>query len=721
MTDAHAAVITRRPGPITTERVGSGQLVVPSVPLLSGHAGTPPDLVLRWGSMPGSAVVDVVVHLHGYSARGRAMRLDRDLANVSGLDLHDPSDVGTLGRTSPTLLVLPRGHFYGGRSGRGYSFPALQRPGGLTALVDVALRQFAAQTGAHPTRGRLIITAHSGGGAALMQILRHTDPDEIYTYDALYTNPEPLITWARRHEHAGRGALRVLFRPHEPTAAHSLAVHHSLAGRSPRFRVEQTAVAHGEIPRTFGWRLLADSSADLPGVARPDGRPRPTSGPRLRPTRAPAPPPRPAPPLVPSQRSGHGSALCDAIARVALREYARWRPAGARPLTETSRAASPILREYYRVGIGMAVTDAQLQSAAFQAAHPWSAVFVSFVVRTAGGGRAPFHYSAAHQGYIRAARENRLRGDTSNPFWAFRPTEVAPRVGDLVCASRQNSGATYDNIGNRQTRATHCDVVVEVQPGRIRVIGGNVGQTVGEKWLHTGADGRLLLSGTQSRFFAVITCGPHGAPRPTPPPAPAPRPAGDEDARVLRVMELLVQRYHYPVNGAAGVVGNLLAESAVLPNRIEGSRAGTPMRAEDFTRRVRDFTPEEVRDRDIHRRTGPRLPGVGIAQWTSAARRNGLFQHTFDGRRWDTSILTSLDAQVDYLVSELRQRHAVESVLRSPGVTVDQASDVVLLRFEVPGSVVNRRLTDPAVQQVLRVRRSKGARALRVYRASHPG
>jgi hypothetical protein len=201
---------------------------------------------------------------------------------------------------------------------------------------------------------------------------------------------------------------------------------------------------------------------------------------------------------------------------VALEQFHRWRPAGGPALTETSPSASPILREYYRVGVGRTVSDAQMRSRTYQAAHPWSAVFVSYVMHTAGAGST--FRSASHQTYIRAARRNRLNGDASNPFWAFRATEVAPRLGDLVCAARMNSGATYDNIGDRTSRATHCDVVTEVGRGRIRVIGGNVGQTVGEKWLRTLPDGRLSLTGPQSRFFAVIRCGSAAStPRPNQP------------------------------------------------------------------------------------------------------------------------------------------------------------------------------------------------------------
>jgi hypothetical protein len=168
--------------------------------------------------------------------------------------------------------VLPRGNFFGGRSGQGYNFPALHPPGALNRLVDDALGRFAAHTGVQAARGRLILTAHSGGGAALMRILRHTDPDEVHAFDALYTDPDPLIAWARRRIARGDGALRVLYREGEGTARNSRAVRAAIhaAGTGLRaFRVESTRVTHGQIPGRFGWRLLADATADLPAVAGP--------------------------------------------------------------------------------------------------------------------------------------------------------------------------------------------------------------------------------------------------------------------------------------------------------------------------------------------------------------------------------------------------------------------------------------------------------------------
>ncbi|WP_066903328.1 DUF2272 domain-containing protein [Millisia brevis] len=239
--------------------------VVDHLPMLRGHAGSPPDLVLKWNAAPKNSAaaqattVDVVVHLHGWSGREGRMNIVRDKLPVSGLDFADPKNPTAVTRTAPTLMVLPRGnHAPIGKKTARYTFPALVEPHALQRLIDESLRIFGAQTGRTAARRRLILTAHSGGGAALMRILEHTDPDEVYTFDALYTDPRPLIAWARSRRNRG-GVLRVLYRPGEGTADNSRRVSDAVAGwNSPRFRVEQTTVKHDDIPPWFGWRLLAD-------------------------------------------------------------------------------------------------------------------------------------------------------------------------------------------------------------------------------------------------------------------------------------------------------------------------------------------------------------------------------------------------------------------------------------------------------------------------------
>jgi hypothetical protein len=309
-------------------RIRPGRLVVERLERLRAHQGMPPDLVLRWGSMPSTTTVDVVVHLHGHWPGGRSMHLVRDMEPRSGLDLVDPAHPATVGRTTPTLLVLPRGHFHGGRSGHGYSFPALKRPKALPALVDEALHRFCVATGGQAARGRLILTAHSGGGAALMEILRHLDPDEVHVFDALHRDPAPLIAWAGRRRSAGTSALRVLFRPGDATAVNSLQVAAAIGTASSRFRVEETMVSRDAIPRTYGWMLLADPATDLPGAGRPgSGGASRTVDMQEWEVPAPAPAVSQTPTVPPAPA---GSPLGAAIARVAAEELRRWRPGGGR-------------------------------------------------------------------------------------------------------------------------------------------------------------------------------------------------------------------------------------------------------------------------------------------------------------------------------------------------------------------------------------------------------
>jgi hypothetical protein len=195
------------------------------------------------------------------------------------------------------------------------------------------------------------------------------------------------------------------------------------------------------------------------------------------------------------------------------------------------------------------------------------------------------------------------------------------------------------------------------------------------------------------------------------------------DGRVMHIMRLLVGTYGYPVNGAAGLVGNLQAESGVLPQRVEGSAPATPMRAPSFAGPAADFSADEIMNRSHSARSGPRLPGIGLAQWTSAGRRTGLFAHNFRGVRLGPRILFDMDAQVDYLVTELRGAYAgVQRVLTDPAVTVDRASDEVVYSFEVPGALLSdrRRLprTDPRVIAVFERRRPLGRSAERIYTAA---
>src|SRR6266576_5540602 len=134
------------------DRVMPGEGYLADTPVLRSHAGTQPDLFLRWNEVPlAVAAIDVVVHLHGFSQQGGEMPLAEKVPR-SVLDLS--------GRTRPTLALLPRGnwirHTY-------YDFPALL-DGGIDRLVAYGVEHFAEAIGRGLAVDRFILSAHSGGG-----------------------------------------------------------------------------------------------------------------------------------------------------------------------------------------------------------------------------------------------------------------------------------------------------------------------------------------------------------------------------------------------------------------------------------------------------------------------------------------------------------------------------------------------------------------------------
>jgi peptidoglycan hydrolase-like protein with peptidoglycan-binding domain len=197
------------------------------------------------------------------------------------------------------------------------------------------------------------------------------------------------------------------------------------------------------------------------------------------------------------------------------------------------------------------------------------------------------------------------------------------------------------------------------------------------------------------------------------------------EGRMRHAMQRLVDHYGYPVPGAAGLVGNLWAESGVIPSRIEGSRPEAPMRARDFHGNVVDFTAEQVMNRNRTAGRGPLRPGVGLAQWTSPGRRAGLFAHSYNGVPLGADVLFNMDAQLDYLDHELRTAYRrVHNVLTADDVTVDDATDEVLYNFEIPGAILDGGTklprSDARVHAVFRSRRDYAHRALRAYQGNTP-
>ncbi len=136
--------------------------------------------------------------------------------------------------------------------------------------------------------------------------------------------------------------------------------------------------------------------------------------------------------------------------------------------------------------------------------YPWSAAFISYVMRAAGAGTR-FRYSTQHSVYIsQGIRDNKQQRQEAG-YWTQRLTEAKAKVGDLVCWSRQD-GIDYDHQNGGDYKG-HTDLIVAVEPSQVWVIGGNVGDSVTKRPLPLNTDGTLApVTVGAEKLFAVMVC-----------------------------------------------------------------------------------------------------------------------------------------------------------------------------------------------------------------------
>jgi hypothetical protein len=155
---------------------------------------------------------------------------------------------------------------------------------------------------------------------------------------------------------------------------------------------------------------------------------------------------------------------------------------------------------------------------------PWSAAFISYVVRRAGAGNS-FLYADAHHHYIRQSLLAAEDGIGGTAFIANKTNGYAPKVGDLLAKGRGSAKQfTYATALEkaRQVKAdnrsydSHCDVVVAVNLANktVSTIGGNVSDSVTRKDWKTDGHGFLLprkeenAAGVMTDYpwIAVLAC-----------------------------------------------------------------------------------------------------------------------------------------------------------------------------------------------------------------------
>lgn len=125
-------------------------------------------------------------------------------------------------------------------------------------------------------------------------------------------------------------------------------------------------------------------------------------------------------------------------------------------------------------------------------------------------------------------------------------------------------------------------------------------------------------------------------------------------------------------HGAAGLMGNLFAESGLNPKNLQNTYEKKLNHTDDsYTKAVDDGSYDNfVRD----------SAGYGLAQWTYWSRKEKLFNFVKSRK----CSIGDLEAQLDFLMEELGKSYGTILANLKSAISVKEASDAVLVGFEKP-------------------------------------
>ncbi|HEX8168018.1 MAG TPA: DUF2272 domain-containing protein [Beijerinckiaceae bacterium] len=137
----------------------------------------------------------------------------------------------------------------------------------------------------------------------------------------------------------------------------------------------------------------------------------------------------------------------------------------------------------------------------------WSAVTISYIMRTAGYSKKEFPISESHSDYIRWSIAAKNAKDAKADYWGYRADDKdgVPEPGDLIGYPRAPKLTKKKALAFYNATASygsHTDIVVAKRPGEIDVIGGNVMDSVTMKTLAISSKG--LLADTEHFWFVVM-------------------------------------------------------------------------------------------------------------------------------------------------------------------------------------------------------------------------
>jgi murein DD-endopeptidase MepM/ murein hydrolase activator NlpD len=138
----------------------------------------------------------------------------------------------------------------------------------------------------------------------------------------------------------------------------------------------------------------------------------------------------------------------------------------------------------------------------------------------------------------------------------------------------------------------------------------------------------------------------------------------------------LTQRAGFTKNGAAGIMGNMEAESGIRPNNLENGYETSSRTDETYTQGVDDGSiTRSSFSNDRY--------GYGLVQWTAEGRKAKLY----DAIKGKNKSISDIGAQLEHMVAEMKTSYPnLIALATNPNATLQQVSDEMLLDYERPAN-----------------------------------
>ena len=137
--------------------------------------------------------------------------------------------------------------------------------------------------------------------------------------------------------------------------------------------------------------------------------------------------------------------------------------------------------------------------------HPWSAVFISWCIKTAGAEDSEFNFSNGHSQFVYRCIQNRQAN--VGVFQAYMIGDLVLSVGDIIQNNRSGAAYSYEYASTHPSYNSHSAIVIalgENLEGKFAVtVGGNEHDTVGVRIVNLTAEGKVAQRGSNP-YICVI-------------------------------------------------------------------------------------------------------------------------------------------------------------------------------------------------------------------------